>query len=230
MPYKNQIKPALLWGNMQREKLSVSCRVCKRYHLLGWCSLPADRVPQGKWWWKTQTSSIHPSIIRSSPHLQGTNIALECKGWGQGGWNPLRKKEETMPYMIAGFCSFFVRVQPGSPQLVCLLACLLCSWPVQWFVTVLGMDAFAAVTRSRYTKGKALQAFFISMPLPGQRSMDLQSSCRSGASNPFFHCTVSCYPRGRCSRLLLLCSSPDLPRSLLSQPVLPTLLQFSTHL
>lgn len=64
MPWeKNQIKPTLLLGNMQREKLSVSCRVCKRYHLLGWCSLPADGVPQGKWWWKTQTSCIHPSII-----------------------------------------------------------------------------------------------------------------------------------------------------------------------
>lgn len=35
---------------------------------------------------------------------------------------------------------------------------------------------------------------------------------------------------GQMITLLLLCFNLDLPRSLLSQPVLPTLLQFSTHL
>lgn len=105
--------------------------------------------------------------------------------------------------------------------LVCLLTCLLRSWPVQWFVTFLGIDAFTAVTRTRYTESKALQAFFTSMPLPAQRSTDLRSSWRSGSSNPFFHGPISCYPRGRCSRyccyaLILTFHGPCWP-SLFSQ-------------
>lgn len=59
---KKQIKTVLLWGNIQRGELSVSCRVCKRYHLWGGCALPTDRLPQGKSWWNTPTSHIHPSI------------------------------------------------------------------------------------------------------------------------------------------------------------------------
>lgn len=47
---KKQIKTVLLWGNIQRGELSVSCRVCKRYHLWGGCALPTDRLPQGKSW------------------------------------------------------------------------------------------------------------------------------------------------------------------------------------
>lgn len=98
----NQIKPILLMGNMQREKLSVSCRVCKRYHLLGWCSLPADGVPQGKWWWKTQTSCIHPSIIlliSTSPrHKYSIRVQVEdTQNFKEGGGT-------NMCALVTGFC------------------------------------------------------------------------------------------------------------------------------
>lgn len=169
MPYKNQIKPALLLGNMQREKLSVSCRVCKRYHLLGWCSLPADRVPQGKWWWKTQTSSIHPSIhhmlISTSPKQK---YSVRVQRVGAGGTESLKREwGDNALHWIAGFCSFSVWAQPDSPQHVCLLACYIHG---QYSDLLLSLEWMLSKQWPEpdqvHTKDRTLQALPLSMPLP----------------------------------------------------------------
>lgn len=70
-----------------------------------------------------------------------------------------------------------------------------------------------------HTKDRALQALPLSMPLSAQHSTDLHSSYRS--PKLYFHCTITCQPRGKCSMPVPLCSNPGVSQSLLSQPVLP---------
>lgn len=100
---KKQIKTGLLWGNIQREKLSVGCRVCKRYHLSGGWALPTDRLPLGKLWWNTPTRRIHPSIHHGLLLTQGPgDRVMVQKGAGEPTDNR-EKKSLASVWVLRGF-------------------------------------------------------------------------------------------------------------------------------
>lgn len=70
MPHTKQIKTVLLWGNTQREELSVSCRVCNRYYLsLGAVSLLAEHS--------------HPSIHHGPSPTQGAGDGVTARPTGR---------------------------------------------------------------------------------------------------------------------------------------------------